>query len=80
MFILDGDLKPNYLSKNWYKRQRSQMNIPLKKRKLFNFSSVSNSDDFVRSGAIYYSPENGTNQDASGSSLVMCKGFIPNGS
>ncbi|CAL0304152.1 unnamed protein product [Lupinus luteus] len=64
----DGDFKPTYHSKKYcYKRQRSQMNIPLKKRKLFNCSSVSNSNRFIRSGGIYYSPENDS-RNTSGSS------------
>ncbi|XP_015952244.1 telomere repeat-binding protein 2 [Arachis duranensis] len=54
----DETLKPTYSSKkNYYKRQRSQMNIPFKKRKQFHCSSVSNSSGFIRSADIYYSPE-----------------------
>ncbi|KAK7257817.1 hypothetical protein RIF29_32063 [Crotalaria pallida] len=72
----DGEFKPTYRSKkHCYKRQRSQMNIPLKKRKLFNYSPVSNSNGFIRSGGIYYSPENGMSQDASGSSPRIDKGL-----
>ena len=72
MLILDGDLKPTYHSKkNCYKRQRSQMNIPFKKRKAFNRCSILNSNRFIRSGDMYYSHENGMNQDASGSSTGM---------
>ncbi|OIV99395.1 hypothetical protein TanjilG_17205 [Lupinus angustifolius] len=65
----DGYFKPTYHSKKYcYKRQRSQMNIPLKKRKLFNCSSVSNSKGFLRSGGIYYSPVNDMSHNAPGSS------------
>ncbi|KAJ1406900.1 Ubiquitin-like domain superfamily [Sesbania bispinosa] len=72
--VLDGNLKPVYSSrKNYYKRRRSQMNIPFKKRKLFNYSSVSNSNGFIRSGHTYYSPENDMNQGVSCSSSGMCK-------
>ncbi|XP_061359388.1 telomere repeat-binding protein 5-like isoform X2 [Gastrolobium bilobum] len=68
--VLDGNLKPVYSSrKNYYKHQRSQMNIPFKKRKLFHCSSVSNSDGFIRSGGNYYSPGNDINQDPGMSSL-----------
>ncbi|XP_027342541.1 telomere repeat-binding protein 2-like [Abrus precatorius] len=73
--VLDGNLKPVYSSrKNYYKRQRSQMNIPFKKRKLFNCSSVTNSNGYFRSGGTYYSPENDMNQGVSCSSSGMCKG------
>ncbi|CAL0329145.1 unnamed protein product [Lupinus luteus] len=65
----DGDFKPTYHCKKYcYKRQRSQMNIPLKKRKLFNCSSVLNSKGFLRSGGIYYSPVNDMSHNAPGSS------------
>ncbi|XP_019448621.1 PREDICTED: telomere repeat-binding protein 5-like isoform X2 [Lupinus angustifolius] len=65
----DGDFKPTFhIKKYCYKRQRSQMNIPLKKRKLFNCSSVSNSNKFIRSGGIYHSPENDMSHYTSGSS------------
>ncbi|KAE9616600.1 putative transcription factor MYB-HB-like family [Lupinus albus] len=65
----DGDFKPTCHSKKYcYKRQRSQMNIPLKKRKLFNCSSVSNSDGFIRSGGIYNSPESDMSHNTSCSS------------
>ncbi|XP_027347171.1 telomere repeat-binding protein 5-like isoform X2 [Abrus precatorius] len=64
----DGDLKRTYHSKkNCNKRQNSQMNIPFKKRKLFNGSYISSSNGFIGSRGIYYSPENCMNQDACGS-------------
>ncbi|KAK7312466.1 hypothetical protein VNO77_36347 [Canavalia gladiata] len=66
----DGDLKRTYHSrKNCNKCQNSQMNIPFKKRKLFNYNSFSRSNGFIRSGGIYCSPENCMNQDACGSPL-----------
>jgi len=51
------------------------MNIPFKKRKLFNYKSVSNSKGFIRSGGIYYAPKNCINQDACGSLPRMHRGF-----
>lgn len=80
MLVLDGNLKPVYSSRpnNYYKRQISQMNIPFKKRKLFNCSSASNSNGYIRSGRTYYSPENDMNQGVSCSSSGMCKGFTLN--
>lgn len=55
------------------------MNIPFKKRKLFNYRSVSNSNGLIRSGGIYYSPENCMNQDGCGSPPGMHKGILPYG-
>ncbi|RZB74566.1 Telomere repeat-binding protein 5 isoform C [Glycine soja] len=70
----DGDWKRTYCSKrNCNKHQSSQMNIPFKKRKLFNYRSVSNSNELIRSGGIYYSPENCMNQDGCGSPPGMHK-------
>ncbi|KAK7341681.1 hypothetical protein VNO80_24618 [Phaseolus coccineus] len=64
----DGVWKKTYHNqRKCNKRQISQMNIPFKKRKLFNYKSVSNSKGFTRSGGIYYSPKNYINQDACGS-------------
>ncbi|XP_062084979.1 telomere repeat-binding protein 5-like isoform X2 [Humulus lupulus] len=41
----DGNIKPSYRSrKDCYKRQRTQMTVPFKKRKLFDHSSVWASD------------------------------------
>ncbi|KAK7272062.1 hypothetical protein RJT34_28437 [Clitoria ternatea] len=72
--VLDGNVKPVYNSrKNYYKHQRSQMNIPFKKRKLFNCSSVTNSNGYIKSGGTYYSSENDMNQGVSCSSSGMCK-------
>eukprot|EP00256_Glycine_max_P054683 XP_014621570.1 telomere repeat-binding protein 1 isoform X2 [Glycine max] len=67
--VLDGNLKSVYSSrKNYYKSQRSQMNIPFKKRKLFNCSSDTNSNGYIRSDDTCYSPKNDTNQSVSCSS------------
>ncbi|XP_020214264.1 telomere repeat-binding protein 5 isoform X1 [Cajanus cajan] len=72
-FNSDGDWKRTYYSKrNCNKRQSSQMNIPFKKRKLY-YSSVSNTNAFIRSGGIYYSPENCMNKDACDSPPGMHK-------
>ncbi|KAK7404566.1 hypothetical protein VNO78_05518 [Psophocarpus tetragonolobus] len=70
----DRDWKQTYHSKmNCNKRQSSQMNIPFKKRKLFNYRSVSNFNGFIRSDGIYCAPENYMNQDASSSPPGMHK-------
>ncbi|KAG5114774.1 hypothetical protein JHK82_038043 [Glycine max] len=70
--VLDGNLKSVYSSrKNYYKSQRSQMNIPFKKRKLFNCSSDTNSNGYIRSDDTCYSPKNDTNQSVSCSSSGM---------
>uniref|UniRef100_A0A0R0HH12 Uncharacterized protein n=1 Tax=Glycine max TaxID=3847 RepID=A0A0R0HH12_SOYBN len=70
----DGDWKRTYLSKrNCNKHQSSQMNIPFKKRKLFNYRSVANSNGLIRRGGIYYSPENCMNQDGCDSPPGMHK-------
>lgn len=79
MLVSDGNLKPVYSSRrDYYKRQRSEMNIPFKKRKLFNCSSGSNSNGFIRSGRTYKSPENDMNQGVSYSSSGISKGFALN--
>ncbi|KAL2332142.1 hypothetical protein Fmac_019723 [Flemingia macrophylla] len=73
--VLDGNVKPVYSSrKNYDKSQRSQMNIPFKKRKLFNCSSDTNSNGYSRRGDTSYSPENDTNHSVSCSSSGMSKG------
>lgn len=80
MLVLDGNLKPMYSSmKNCHKRLRSQMNIPFKKRKIFNCSSVSNSNGYIRRSGTYSSPENGKNRGVSCLSHRMRKGFILDG-
>ncbi|XP_027929276.1 telomere repeat-binding protein 5-like isoform X2 [Vigna unguiculata] len=72
--VLDGNLKPVYSNrKNYYKSQRSQMNIPFKKRKLFKCSSDTNSNGYIRSGDAYFSLKNETNQSVSYSSSGMSK-------
>ncbi|KAK6646069.1 hypothetical protein PHAVU_L006443 [Phaseolus vulgaris] len=72
--VLDGNLKPVYSSrKNYYKSQRSQMNIPFKKRKLFKCDSDTNSNGYIRSGDTYFSLKNETNQSVSYSSSGMSK-------
>ncbi|KAK7262475.1 hypothetical protein RJT34_30048 [Clitoria ternatea] len=71
----DRDLRCTYHSKNCNRGQSSEINIPFKKRKLLNYSSVSNSNKFIKSGGtgIYYSPENCMNQDVCNSSPGMHK-------
>lgn len=76
MLILDGIWKKTYHNqRKCNKSQISQMNIPFKKRKLFNYKSVSNSSGFTRSGGIYYSPKNCSNPDACDSLPGMHRGF-----
>ncbi|KAI3450375.1 hypothetical protein Pfo_007040 [Paulownia fortunei] len=62
--------------KNSFKRQRSLRDYPFKKRKLYDCSSVSNSDEGISNDGICGVPENGTNRDglASGPTLP---GVIP---
>nr|XP_025673778.1 telomere repeat-binding protein 5 isoform X3 [Arachis hypogaea] len=74
--VMNGNLNETYTSrKNFYKRQRSEMNIPFKKRKIFNCGSFSNSNELVRSGGTYdkkngaSSTSHGTHKDTGMSSL-----------
>ncbi|KAG7949756.1 hypothetical protein I3843_13G078900 [Carya illinoinensis] len=68
----DGDLKPICRNrKGCYKRQRSQMNIPFKKRKIFERGSVSNPNRLFTCEGKSDSPEKGINGDASGSCVKM---------
>ncbi|KAK7402194.1 hypothetical protein VNO78_14256 [Psophocarpus tetragonolobus] len=72
--VVEENLKSVYNSrKNYYKSQRSQMNIPFKKRKLFNCSSDANSNGYNKSGDTSYSPKNNTNQSVSCSSSGTSK-------
>ncbi|XP_017425418.1 telomere repeat-binding protein 5 isoform X1 [Vigna angularis] len=74
VLVLDGNLKPVYSNrKNYYKSQRSEMNIPFKKRKLFKCSSDTNSNGYIRNGDTYFSLKNETNQSVSYSSSGMSK-------
>ncbi|KAK6163183.1 hypothetical protein DH2020_000047 [Rehmannia glutinosa] len=58
----------NYLNrKNNFKRQRSLRDYPFKKRKLYDFSLVSNSDEGISGNRICGAPENGTNGGGLGS-------------
>ncbi|KAK9279583.1 hypothetical protein L1049_013262 [Liquidambar formosana] len=62
-----GELKPIYRNrKTCYRRQRSQRNYPFKRRKLFDRSSVSNSDGGISSEGISYSFKNGIDGDVFG--------------
>lgn len=68
--FLDGDFKSIWRNrKGCYRRQRSQMNIPFKKRKIFGRSSFSNSDRWVRCEGKSDLPEKGINGDPSGSCM-----------
>ncbi|KAL2471268.1 Telomere repeat-binding protein 5 [Abeliophyllum distichum] len=65
----------NYLNRNnSYKRQRSQRDYPFKKRKFFDCSSVSNSDEGISSDGICSVPENGFDGGALGSSQSLPRG------
>ncbi|XP_062084980.1 telomere repeat-binding protein 5-like isoform X3 [Humulus lupulus] len=67
----DGNIKPSYRSrKDCYKRQRTQMTVPFKKRKLFDHSSVWASDGGTNSGGFFNSIEKSIG-DASGSCTKM---------
>ena len=69
---LDGDLKLICRNrKGYYKRQRSQMNIPFKKRKFFERSTVSNSDRWISYEGNSDSRQKNINRDALGSCLKM---------
>ncbi|GAB4824420.1 hypothetical protein Ancab_007307 [Ancistrocladus abbreviatus] len=62
-----GEIPPIYRNrKNVYKRQRSQRIYPLKKRKLFDYISVSNSKGEIGRETIYDSPEKARDVTASG--------------
>ncbi|PQQ11724.1 telomere repeat-binding protein 5 isoform X2 [Prunus yedoensis var. nudiflora] len=64
------DQKPNYHNrKNCYKRQRSQMNIPFKKRKLFDRSAVLNIDEGISREGFFDSRGKGITGDASCSKI-----------
>lgn len=72
--VVDRNFNRVYNSqKNYHKRQISQMNIPFKKRKIFDCNSTSNSNGNIRSGCTYYLPNNDTNQGVSCSSSRMRK-------
>lgn len=74
---LDGDLKLICRNrKGYYKRQRSQMNIPFKKRKIFQRSSVLNSDRWISYERNSHSTEKGINGDDLGSCLKMHGGLF----
>ncbi|KAL1545141.1 TRF-like 2 [Salvia divinorum] len=54
----------NYLNrKNGFKRQRSLRDYPFKKRKLYDGTSVSNSDERITGDGMFEVSENGANED-----------------
>ncbi|ESR38092.1 Telomere repeat-binding protein 5 [Citrus sinensis] len=66
LMVSDGDLKTVYHNRNSYYRSiRSERNYPIKKRRLFNCSSVPNYDRKIRSEGICVSPERCINGDVS---------------
>jgi hypothetical protein len=77
MLLVDRNFNTVYSNrKNSYKRQLSQMNIPFKKRKIFDCNSTSNSNGYIKNDHTYYSTKNDMNQGVSCSSARMRKGFI----
>lgn len=76
MFFSDKDSKPNYHNRKVSnKRQRSQMNIPFKKRKLYYRSLVSKSDGCINGEDYHESREKGIGH-ASGSCTKFQGWFI----
>lgn len=64
--------RSNYLNrKNAFKRQRSLRDYPFKKRKLYDCSSVSNSDESNTGDGMFRLSENGTNEDGLGSGPTL---------
>ncbi|KAH6766148.1 TRF-like 2 [Perilla frutescens var. hirtella] len=64
--------RSNYLNrKNAFKRQRSLRDYPFKKRKLYDCSSVSNSDESITGDGMFELSENGTNEDGLGSGPTL---------
>lgn len=60
--VLMGTERCNYLNrKNGFKRQGSLRDYPFKKRKLYDYSSVSNSDESINGNGICRTSENGIN-------------------
>lgn len=58
----------NFLNrKNGLKRQRSIRDYPFKKRKLYDCSSASNSDESITGDGMFGVSENGANEDGHGS-------------
>ncbi|XP_044482755.1 telomere repeat-binding protein 5-like isoform X2 [Mangifera indica] len=63
----DGELRSVYRSRNsCYKSIRSERNYPIKKRRLFNYSSESNYDGGISGEGICVSPKRVMNEDVSG--------------
>lgn len=70
----------NYLNrKNGFKRQRSLRDYPFKKRKLYDCSSVSNSDESITGDGMHGVSENGANEDGLGSGPTLPGGskYLP---
>ncbi|KAJ4970447.1 hypothetical protein NE237_003546 [Protea cynaroides] len=68
----DEETKPVHRSrKSSYTRQRSQRNFPLKKRKLFDGSSISTSDGGISSEGVSNSPIKGIHKDVMGSGATV---------
>lgn len=77
LMVSDGDLKTVYRNRNsYYKSIRSERNYPIKKRRLFNCSSVPNYDRKISSEGICVSPERGINGDVSALCTKMHEGIL----
>lgn len=77
LIVSDGDLKTVYHNRNSYYRSiRSERNYPIKKRRLFNCSSVPNYDRKIRSEGICVSPERCINGDVSALCAKMHEGIL----
>lgn len=69
-FSNDSEMKPVYRNrKNCFKRQRSLRDYPFKKRRLYELSSVSNSDEGISSDGRSSSPGKGFKEDGSSSGV-----------
>ena len=62
--------------KNGYKRQRSQMNMPFKKRKIFDRSTVLKSNGGISSESFFDSGEKGITGNAPASCSKMQGGHF----
>lgn len=75
--LSDGELRTVYRNRNsCYKSIRSERNYPIKKRRLFNYSSVSNYDGGISGEDICVSPKRVMNGDVSGLCSKMHGGIF----
>lgn len=75
--LVDRDMRPMYHGrKNGYKRQRSQMTVPFKKRRLFDRSTVGKSDGGITSESFFDSGKKGITGNAPASCSKMQGGHF----